>query len=245
MSADSTAVVANSSVLPRVYFPKAIVDAGNRAECIRVLESMDPHLQSVALAPHSAIRQDAATTATVLSYDEDSYRIRYHAGSPSLLRLSVPYFPGWRATMDGKGLPIVHVDLALMGVVVPAGEGELRFFFRSDTFGTGAAITLAALTLCFLLMAVPDGIRLPARGAPTERESPALLLAPMRAEVAGQPQGQRHEQRQHGIGAYRSPARQVLSRQFQTEQRRCYHAAGAGIGPASGVQYPDGRTVVE
>jgi hypothetical protein len=174
MSADSTAVVANPSVLPRVYFPKSIVDAGSRAECIRALESLDPHLQSVALAPHSTIRQDPAATATVLSYDDNSYRIRYHAGSPSLLRLSVPYFPGWRATVDGKGLPIVHVDLALMGVVVPAGDGELRFSFRSDTFGTGAAITLASLMLCFLLMAVPDGIRLPARGTPTQRESPAL-----------------------------------------------------------------------
>jgi uncharacterized membrane protein YfhO len=96
----------------------------------------------------------------VLSYDEKSYRIRYHAASPALLRLSVPYYPGWRATVDGQQLPIVHIDLALMGVVVPAGDRELRFSFRSDSFGIGVAITLAGLVLCSLLMAIPARARL-------------------------------------------------------------------------------------
>jgi uncharacterized membrane protein YfhO len=130
------------------------VDVGTRAEAFRAIETLDPQLQSIALAPHSPMRQDPAATAAVLSYSEDSYRIRYRAASPSLLRLSVPYYPGWRATMDGKRLPIVHVDLALMGVVVPAGDREIQFSFRSDSFRIGVAITLAGLILCSLLVAV-------------------------------------------------------------------------------------------
>jgi len=163
VTANLAGVASNESVLPRVYFPKSVVDAGNRAEALRALETLDPHLQSIALAPHSLIRQDPAATATVLSYNEESYRIRYHTASPALLRLSVPYFPGWRATVDGQQLPIVHVDLALMGVVVPAGDHELQFSFRSDSFGIGVAITLAGLLLCSLLVAVPARAR---RAAP-------------------------------------------------------------------------------
>lgn len=154
LTADSAGVSSNASVLPRVYFPQSIVDAGSREEALRAIETLDPRLQSVALAPHSPIRQDPAATAAVLSYNEDSYRIRYRAASPSLLRLSVPYYPGWRATVDGKRLPIVHVDLALMGVVVPAGDREIQFSFRSDSFRIGVAITLAGLILCSLLVAV-------------------------------------------------------------------------------------------
>jgi len=142
-------------VLPRVYFPKSIMDVRNRAEALRAIQTLDPRLQSVALVPHSPIWQDPAAAATVLSYTENSYRIRYHTASPALLRFSVPYYPGWRATVDGKPLPIVHVDLALMGVVVPAGDRELQFSFRSDSFGIGVAITLACLVLCLLLVAVP------------------------------------------------------------------------------------------
>jgi uncharacterized membrane protein YfhO len=110
----------------------------------------------VALAPHSPVQQDPAATATVLAYDEESYRVRYRAATPSLMRFSVPYFRGWRATVDGKHLAIVPVDLALMGVVVPAGDHELQFRFRSDTFRIGAAITLAGLILCGLLVAAPN-----------------------------------------------------------------------------------------
>ena len=154
LTADSAGVSSNASVLPRAYFPKSIVDVGTRAEAFRAIETLDPQLQSIALAPHSPMRQDPAATAAVLSYSEDSYRIRYRAASPSLLRLSVPYYPGWRATMDGKRLPIVHVDLALMGVVVPAGDREIQFSFRSDSFRIGVAITLAGLILCSLLVAV-------------------------------------------------------------------------------------------
>ena len=160
LTADLAGVASNASVLPRVYFPKSIVDAGNKAEALRAIQTLDPRLQSVALLPHSPIRQDPAATAAVLSYNEESYRIRYHAVSPALLRLSVPYYPGWRATVDGQQLPIVHVDLALMGVVVPAGDRELRFSFRSDSFGIGVAITLAGLVLCSLLVAVPARARL-------------------------------------------------------------------------------------
>jgi hypothetical protein len=160
LTADSVGVASNPSVLPRVYFPKSIMDVGNRAEALRAIQTLDPRLQSVALLPHSPIWQDPAATATVISYNEESYRIRYHAASPALLRLSVPYYPGWRATVDGQQLPIVHIDLALMGVVVPAGDRELRFSFRSDSFGIGVAITLAGLVLCSLLMAIPARARL-------------------------------------------------------------------------------------
>jgi hypothetical protein len=155
LTADSAGVASNPSVLPRVYFPKSIMDVGNRAEALRAIQTLDPRLQSVALLPHSPIWQDPAATATVISYNEESYRIRYHATSPALLRLSVPYYPGWRATVDGQQLPIVHVDLMLMGVVVPAGDRELQFSFRSDSFGIGVVITLAGLVLCSLLVAVP------------------------------------------------------------------------------------------
>jgi len=156
MKADQSGVEPNPTVLPRVYFPQSIVDIGSGREAARALETEDPHLQSVALAPHPALQQDRAATATVIEYGEQFYRVRYHAASPSLLRFSVPYFPGWRATGDGKRLAIVQVDLALMGVVVPAGDHELQLSFRSSRFRIGAAITLTALILCALLIAAPD-----------------------------------------------------------------------------------------
>jgi hypothetical protein len=134
----------NPSVLARAYFPKAVADVSSLAESRQALETLDPRAQSVVLLPHSPVRQDPAATASVVSYDEQSYRIRYHAASPSLLKLSVTWYPGWRATLNGGELPVVRVDHALMGVVVPAGDAEVEFRFHSNYFGAGLAITLMA-----------------------------------------------------------------------------------------------------
>ncbi len=134
----------NPSVLPRAYFPKAVADVSSLAESRQALETLDPRAQSVVLLPHSPVRQDPAATASVISYDEQSYRIRYHAAWPSLLKLSVAWYPGWRATLNGGELPVVRVDHALMGAVVPAGDGEVEFRFHSNYFAAGLAITLIA-----------------------------------------------------------------------------------------------------
>ena len=134
----------NPSVLPRAYFPKTVADVSSLAESRQALETLDPRAQSVVLLPHSPIRQDPAATASVVSYDEQSYRIRYHAASPSLLKLSITWYPGWRTTLNGGELPVVRVDHTLMGAVVPAGDGEVEFSFHSNYFAAGLAITLVA-----------------------------------------------------------------------------------------------------
>lgn len=149
LSVERQRVEPNPSVLPRAYFPKTVADAGTADESRRALETLDPALGSVVLAPHAAIRQDGAAEASVTSYDEQSYRIRYRAASPSLLRLSLPWFPGWRASSAGQSYPVVRVDHALTGVIVPAGEREVEVRFHSTYFGTGLAIT--SLGLLFAL----------------------------------------------------------------------------------------------
>jgi hypothetical protein len=172
--ASAKGVGSNPYVLPRAYFPQSIVDIGTRAEALSALETLDPHSQSVVFGPHGPVRQDPEATARVLAYDEDSYRILYHAPAPALLRLSVPYYTGWRASVEDQKLPIVHVDLALMGVVVPAGDHELDFSFHSESFAIGAAITLGGLMLCALLLVAPRARLWLKRGRLSEGAVPAL-----------------------------------------------------------------------
>jgi uncharacterized membrane protein YfhO len=83
-----------------------------------------------------------------VAHTEGSYRIQYRAASPSLLKLTESWFPGWHATVGGTELPVVRVDHAFMGTVVPAGAGEAIFEYRPNRFRVGAAISaLAAMLL--------------------------------------------------------------------------------------------------
>lgn len=97
--------------------------------------------------PH---KEDPAASVAVVAHDEHSYRVHYRAAVPSLLRLSVAWFPGWRATVDGQPLQVVAEDTALIGVTVPAGEKDVEFRFRSNYFQLGAWLSVIGLATAAL-----------------------------------------------------------------------------------------------
>jgi len=134
----------NPSVLPRAYFPQALVDVRSLEESRQALKTLDPAVKSTVLWPHPPIRQDPEAAALVVSYGEQWYRIHYRAASPSLLKLSGAWYPGWRANLEGQPLPILRVDHALMGVIVPPGDNEVGLEFHSNHFGSGLAISLVS-----------------------------------------------------------------------------------------------------
>jgi hypothetical protein len=121
-----------------------VEDVRSLEESRQALETLNPSVKSTVLWPHPPFRQDPEAAALVVSNGEQWYRIHYHAVSPSLLKLSVAWYPGWSAEVDGKPVPVVRVDHALMGVIVPAGDSEVALNFRSNRFGAGLAISLVS-----------------------------------------------------------------------------------------------------
>ena len=150
----------NPGVLPRAYFPKSVKDVTGNAASKQALETLDPASAALADAPHAPIQQDAAATAAVVSRADRSYSVNYRAASPSLLKLTESWFPGWHASLRSSELAMVRVDHAFMGVVVPPGEGTVIFSYRPRYFVYGTAITLGgAAILALLALRFPAGFR--------------------------------------------------------------------------------------
>ena len=112
----------------------------NPAEETLVGEALDP-----ALANPEGQVETVSTT-------ESSYELRYNLEAQSLLRMSIPYFPGWTAEAEGRGLRMVRVDHAFIGVVAPAGKGQLVSSYQSCYFALGACFSLLALLAAGALM---------------------------------------------------------------------------------------------
>jgi hypothetical protein len=140
-------IEANESVLPRAYFPRRVVAVTDERQSRNALFDLQPVEQSTARIPDFALQQDPAAEAYILRNDEQSYLIHYRSRRPSLMKLSVAWYPGWQASLDGKDLPVIRVDHALMGVVVPPGDGLVDFRFVSRYFPTGASITCSTLLI--------------------------------------------------------------------------------------------------
>jgi hypothetical protein len=72
------------------------------------------------------------------------------APAGSALVVSESFYPGWRATVDGKAAPVGRADYLLIGVGLPAGGRHVELAFDSSTYETGKLLTVASLGLALL-----------------------------------------------------------------------------------------------
>lgn len=132
--------------LPRVNFPPQVRFVTGPEESAGLLQSLNPVAEAIVEGPQDDLSAAPNATASIIGHDAGSYAIRYSSPSKSLLRVAVPFYPGWQASLaNGESCTIVPVDHALMGVIVPAGEHELRLAFHSNRFAAGAALSLLFL----------------------------------------------------------------------------------------------------
>jgi hypothetical protein len=146
------AIVENPDALPRVSVPPSVTFAPNADAAKNLLTTLDPAQSAVIEGPPRPLSPVAARVQ-IVNYEDDFYRIRYSAAGETLLRIAVPYFPGWSALIDGRPADVLPVDYALSGVVVPAGDHELTLRYRSRGFTLGAALSgiTAIMILGFVL----------------------------------------------------------------------------------------------
>lgn len=139
-------------VLPRAYFPREVFFAQTWDDSRRLLASIRPPESAVVLGPPIPLRQDATGQARIVGHDEQTLRIHCRTASESMLRIAVPYYPGWHATSGGSELKVMRADHAFLGLLVPAGEREIRLEFRPNYFGWGAALSLAGMAAIGVLL---------------------------------------------------------------------------------------------
>jgi len=145
LNMDEKAAKPDPGALPRAYFARKILPAKDRADALRQLETLDPSQATIVTGEAPGPQPSPSGVASITDYREQAIRIHYKTPSSALLKLSVPWYPGWKATVDAKPCPIFQADYALMGIEVPAGEKDLLVEFHSNYFGIGAATSVASV----------------------------------------------------------------------------------------------------
>ncbi|HEU4663378.1 MAG TPA: hypothetical protein VFS55_05045 [Dokdonella sp.] len=98
-------------------------------------------------------RWGAAGTVRTQRLAEGHWRFVAHAQRAAVLVVSQMDYPGWQATLNGRPTPVLRVDYALQGVVVPPGESVVELAFRPRSLQWGIAASVLGL-----LVAVACGL---------------------------------------------------------------------------------------
>ncbi|HVA57509.1 MAG TPA: hypothetical protein VNF92_06430 [Gemmatimonadaceae bacterium] len=104
----------------------------------------------------TAVPAPLPITTSVSTYAPGHVVLDLSAPAPqgSALVVSENYYPGWRATVDGKPVAAIgRADYSLIGIALPAGARHVELNFDDAAFETGKKVTLVALALVLLLTA--------------------------------------------------------------------------------------------
>jgi membrane protein YfhO len=141
--------------LPRAFVVGEAIGAESDEEALRLLTSarFDAERQAIVEDTEAKLPPDAGASRRVRIVERGNVRavIRASLEKPGLLVLSEGYYPGWRATIDGAEARILRTNVMMRGVVVPAGEHEIGFEFRSATIRAGFFLSLLGIAALALL----------------------------------------------------------------------------------------------
>lgn len=98
---------------------------------------------------------DKTDKIELIDYKANSIKFTSNTKKTSLLFLSDTYYPGWIAEIDGKQTQIYKADYAFRAIVVPKGEHEISFTFKSSSFKIGYTLSLISLLIVFFILVKP------------------------------------------------------------------------------------------
>jgi hypothetical protein len=141
----------NPTALPLAYFARSVTSTADVA-------TLDPHVTTLVDGAAPDVRFDPDATVDVVARDEGSMTLRYASTTSNVVRIAVPLYPGWSASLNGADLPLFRVDGAFIGVVAPPGQGDIQLTYSSRFFVQGAAMSGLGLVLGLGLMMAPHAL---------------------------------------------------------------------------------------
>ncbi|MFO7619658.1 MAG: hypothetical protein R6W81_00125 [Bacteroidales bacterium] len=150
----------NPNARGNAWFAEKVVMAGNANEELSALKSFASGGEAIVdvkfrdQITRSEYPVSVNDTIYLVSYKPNELVYRYSAEGERLVTFSEIYYPaGWKSFIDGMETPHLRTNYVLRGMVVPAGEHEIRFSFEPESFYTGNKVSLASSILFILLLA--------------------------------------------------------------------------------------------
>lgn len=104
---------------------------------------------SLAAQPMDAIpsQTDALqhSGVTDLTVGKNEIRFKTERSAPGMACVSIPFSKGWKATVDGKTVPVVSVNGGLCGIEIREGTHEIQLHYTTPGLTVGCLLCIAGL----------------------------------------------------------------------------------------------------
>ncbi|RBY96442.1 hypothetical protein DQ237_07245 [Blastococcus sp. TF02-8] len=161
LSSDTVALSRSVPEELRSYFDRRWeqVDGDGEWQTYRRPEEMRLPGRIAALDGVEVAREGWSVGLGRIDQPQEEYTVTTSGQSEGTVLLRVPYWPGYRATIDGEEVPVTAVDDALVEVTVPAGVRDGRLALTFDPIGAqllypslaaGAGLMILTVTLAML-----------------------------------------------------------------------------------------------
>ena len=137
----------NHHSLPRAYLVPQAKVLKDRQSILKMIASpgFDPE-NTVYLEKSTPILDSPETggisDVSIEEYTPNHSKMKVHSGKNQWLFLSDMFYPGWKATIDGRKAEIYRANYAFRAVQVPAGESTVEWKYDPILFKIGLGISL-------------------------------------------------------------------------------------------------------
>jgi hypothetical protein len=149
----------NQGALGSVWFVQNILWAENADEEMELLNTFNPAEDVVIDKRFRPSQENSAYSASgnisLVSFHPEKMVYKSSSAEPQFAVFSEMWYKGnvdWKAYINGEEAEFVRVNYLLRGLKVPAGEHEIVFKFRPETFYKGNMISLISSLIIFLLI---------------------------------------------------------------------------------------------
>jgi hypothetical protein len=138
--------VTRAWVAPHEYAAyDAVLRLGFDPEQVVVLENVDASLVS---APVAGAPKDVNEPVEILREINGHVELRTTRSEPGWLVLAQPWFPGWKARVNGVEAPIARGNYAFCAVRLERGASRIDLDYDPGSFRLGALISAASALAC-------------------------------------------------------------------------------------------------
>jgi membrane protein YfhO len=100
------------------------------------------------LAPRP--KSSPIATMQMIAASDTDFHMRAQAPRYTMMVSSIPWWPGWKVTRNGKSYEPLRVNGTFLGFVVPPGTTDVHVWYSPITFWAGLWVSLATIVVLFV-----------------------------------------------------------------------------------------------